>query len=208
MSKRMQRIVILVVAVAMLTSLGAVGVGSLLGGGPQDPTTWSSAEHPRPEIAKPELPAPVHEQTTTGATETVHALLGSYTYMMTTGDTSVWSELVDPACSVCVQFMSNAQQLNSQGGYLLGGEFEVGEVSFDGTGDPPATGIAVAEFAQAPSAIIEEVDAEPLGLDAVTGTLELSLAWDGKVWRVTDMTLRPDEAVASDGGGASDAGQG
>jgi len=202
----MQKIVIIAVALALVVPFGAFGVNSLLGGD-QDPTSWSDAQYPRPEIAEPELPAPVLEQSETGARETVEHLLGSYTYMMTTGDTAAWDEVVDPNCSVCVQFMANAEQLHSQGGYLVEGEFTVESTTFDGTGEPPVTGTVSARFTQAPSLIFEEAEGEAYPLEGVSGQLDASVAWDGERWRVTDMTLQPDaDAAASDAGGASDQG--
>src|SRR5699024_4487966 len=56
-----------------------------------------------------------------GAQATLTYLLDSYDYMMSSGDTSVWEDSVDPECQVCGRFLDNAQVLDEQGGYLAGG---------------------------------------------------------------------------------------
>src|SRR5699024_690947 len=134
-------------------------------------------------------------------------LLDSYDYMMSSGDVSVWEPSVDPNCQVCVRFLDNAEVLGEQGGYLVGGAFEVHSTTFSGNGEPPATGTVVAQVPQAESVLVDDPSLQATPLDAVTGQLIATVAWDGERWRVTDMSIAPPEGEApSDGGGASDAG--
>lgn len=212
----MQKVVVLLFALALVIPIGAFGVSSLFG--PQEPeetatTPTTDPNDPRPTvdpesqptpeaIERPELPPEVSEQTAEGAQAAVEYLLGSYTYMMTTGDTSVWDEVVDPNCEVCTTFMANAEQLNEQGGYLVDGEFAVESTSFEPSGDPPATGTVTAQFTQESSILIDDPTREGWPLDAVSGELQASMTWDGERWRVADMSLTPDDAASpSDGGG-------
>lgn len=148
-------------ALLLVLPLGYMGITGLMGGpSGQDPSSSQGQQDPaddrpdvdpadqpqRPEIAKPEPPAAMTEQTAAGAEATLTYLLDSYTYMMTTGDTSVWEQSTDPNCSVCMTFLANARVLNEQGGYLVDGEFTVESTSFQAAGgDAPADGDAAAD---------------------------------------------------------------
>lgn len=215
-----QRIIIIVIALVLVVPIGAVGLSELMGPGPEQsnpdeqapsaeqqteddrPTVDPDEQPPRPEIERPAEPAALTEQTDEGAQATLTYLLESYTYMMTTGDTSVWSDSVDPDCQVCVSFLDNAQLLNDQGGYLVDGEFTVEDTAFDGTGDPPSTGSVTADFTQAASILVDDPTRSPYELEQVSGQLQASVAWDGERWRVTDMSLTPEGMDSSDTGGA------
>lgn len=212
-----QRIVIIVLALLLMIPVGVIGIGQLGGDSSQEaqtedprPTVNPSEQKPRPEVAMPEAPAVMQEQSAEGAEATLTYMLGSYTYMMTTGDTSVWEGSVDQNCAVCTSFLENAQLLSDQGGYLVGGEFTVDGTAFEGTGEPPATGTVTAQFAQAESTLVDDPTRLAYDLDSVSGELAADMAWDGETWRVTDMSLVPDESAASDAGGAatSDGGAG
>ncbi|MCT1385432.1 DUF6318 family protein [Brachybacterium sp. p3-SID1565] len=161
MDRPVQRLVIIVLALLLVLPLGYMGITGLMGGpSGQDPSSSQGQQDPaddrpdvdpadqpqRPEIAKPEPPAAMTEQTAAGAEATLTYLLDSYTYMMTTGDTSVWEQSTDPNCSVCMTFLANARVLNEQGGYLVDGEFTVESTSFQAAGgDAPADGDAAAD---------------------------------------------------------------
>src|SRR5699024_1877005 len=133
--------------------------------------------------------------------------LDSYDYMMSSGDTSVWEDSVDPECQVCGRFLDNAQVLDEQGGYLVGGAFDVHSTTFSGNGEPPATGTVVAEFTQEESILVDDPQLQANQLGSVTGQLIAAVAWDGERWRGTDMSIAPPEGEApSDGGGGGDAG--
>jgi len=218
-----QRLIIIVIALVLVIPIGALGLNELMGprteepdptqgpeasaeGQPEDnrPTVDPAVQPQRPEIARPEEPAALSEQSAEGAQATLTYMLESYTYMMTTGDTSVWSESVDPDCQVCVSFLDNAEVLSEQGGYLVDGEFEVEETSFEGEGEPPATGTVDADFTQAASLLVDDPTLLPHELDAVSGQLQAPMTWDGERWRVTDMNLALDEAAAGGGAGAAD----
>lgn len=217
-----QRIIVIVLALLLVVPIGVVGLGQLISPGPEEseptvepsvqstqdnrPTVDPADQPARPELDKPAEPAAMQEQTAEGAEATLTYMLESYTYMMSTGDTSVWENSVDPNCQVCTSFLDNAQLLDDQGGYLVDGEFSVEGTSFEGTGDPPATGTVTVDFAQEASILVEDPERQPYQLEAVTGQLQASMAWDGERWRVNDMSLAPDEAAASDGGGAGNGG--
>lgn len=221
-----QRIIIAVLALVLVIPLGAIGISSLMNPGddpsaaeqqqnPADtrPTMDPADQPPRPEIAQPEPPAAMREQTSEGAQATVRYLLESYTYMMTTGDTSVWEESTDPNCSVCMSFLGNARVLHEQGGYLVDGEFTVETTSFQpagasgegqdaGAGEAPASGVATADFTQEASILVDDPTREATPLESVTGQIQAQMVWDGERWRVGDMSLAPAGGDApSDGGG-------
>lgn len=201
-----QRIIIVALALMLVVPIGIFGVTQFGGGdGDQDPTvaeettdtrpTVNPAEQPaRPEIAAPEPPAAMAEQTTEGAEATLTFLLESYTYMMTTGDTSLWEASIDDSCEVCLSFLDNAQLLEQQGGYLVGGDFTVVSSTFEGAGDPPASGSVTADFSQDASTLVDDPTRTPYELEPVSGQLQASILWDGERWRITDMSIAPDEA--------------
>lgn len=213
MSRRTQQIIIAVIALALIVSVGAVGLSGLLTSGQDeasDPTDTraavdpSSQPDPSPTTA-PAAPPEMSQQTAEGAQATLRYLLDTYAYMMATGDTAAWTQGVDPNCQVCVQFIANATQLHDQGGYGVGGEFTVTGTSFDGVGEPPASGTATADFTEAQQLIIDDPAKEPLAQDEIGGRIQAKMVWDGERWRVGDMSIADAESGASDGGG-SDAG--
>lgn len=216
-----QRIIIIVIALVLVIPIGALGLSELMGPGPDEqnsdeqapsaeqqqqqqqeqednrPTVDPEQQPPRPEVERPAEPAALTEQTEEGAQATLTYLLESYTYMMTTGDTSLWSQSVDPDCQVCVSFLDNAELLREQGGYLVDGEFTVEGTTFEGEGDPPASGSVTADFMQAASILVDDPTRAAYELEQVSGQLQASVTWDGERWRVTDMSL------TREGGGAS-----
>lgn len=214
-NRPVQRLIIAVLALILVVSVGAVGISSLTGNNPSDenqgeqptaanpddrPTADPADQPPKPELPRPEEPAGLTEQTSEGAQETLTYLLESYTYMMTTGDTSVWEDSVDPNCEVCTTFLGNAQILHEQDGYLVDGEFDVRSTGFSGTGEPPATGQVVADFTQEASIIVDDPNLQANPIDEVSGQLIAQVAWDGTRWRVTDMSIAPASSGASDAG--------
>ena len=223
-NRPVQRVIIIALALLLVVPLGVMGLGGLLGPGgeeqagqsptsqdPEDPENRPTADPaeqpPRPDLPRPDEPAGLTQQDAEGAQATLTYLLESYDYMMSSGDTSVWEDSVDPKCQVCGRFLDNAQVLEEQGGYLVGGAFEVHSTTFSGKGEPPATGTVVAEFTQEESILVDDPHLQANRLGSVTGQLIATVAWDGERWRVTDMSIAPPEGEApSDGGGASDAG--
>lgn len=217
-NRPVQRVIIIALAVLLVVPLGAVGLGQLLGPGPEEqavenpenrPTVDPAEQPPRPDLPRPEEPAGLTEQSAEGAQATLTYLLESYDYMMSSGDVSVWEDSTDPNCEVCVRFLGNAETLSEQGGYLVDGAFVVHSTTFEGTGEPPATGTVIADFTQEESILVDDPNLQANQLSEVTGQLIATVAWDGERWRVTDMTIAPpeDEAgVPSDSGGANDAG--
>lgn len=221
-SRRTQRIVIAVVALALIASMGAVGLSSMFSA---DPGTTAAeqngsslgdtrpvvdpATQPKPSpTTAPEPPVAMHEQSSEGAQASLGYMLDSYAYMMATGDTSAWSSGINPTCQVCVQFVANAKALHTQGGWSAGGEFTVTATSFQGVGDPPASGVATADFHQAPQRIVDDPSRESATMPEVTAQIQARMAWDGEQWRVGDMTIVQPGTGPSDGGGGSDAGGG
>ncbi|MGP9538395.1 DUF6318 family protein [Brachybacterium sp. AOP43-C2-M15] len=217
MKRPVQRLIIIALALLLVVPLGVMGIGQVLNPGAEseeqavegqdDRTTVDPDEQPpRPELPRPEEPAGLTEQSSEGAETTLTYLLESYDYMMSSGDVSVWEDSVDPKCEVCVRFLQNAEQLAEQDGYLVDGAFAVHSTTFEGTGEPPATGTVVADFTQEESILVDDPNLQANALDAVSGQLIATMAWDGDRWRVTDMSIAPPEGAASDGGGASDSG--
>lgn len=207
-SRRTQRIVIAVVALALIVSMGAVGLSGLLGSRgddqAQDPQDTRAAvdpsSQPRPSpTTAPAAPSGMDQQTADGAQATLRNMLDAYAYMMATGDTKTWESSIDPTCQVCVTFVANAKKLHEQGGWSVGGEFTVAATSFQGNGEPPASGIVTADFHQAQQQIIDDPKKEAAVMPAVDARIQASMVWDGQRWRVGDMSI-------VQGGGASDAG--
>jgi hypothetical protein len=220
-NRPVQRLIVVALALVLLVPIGALGISQLLNpdgqeqesesaadpGNPENRPTADPAEQPpRPDLPRPEEPAELTEQSEAGAEATVTYLLGSYDYMMSSGDISVWEDKVDPNCQVCVTFLQNAEQLAAQDGYLVGGAFDVRSTSFEGTGEPPATGTVAADFTQAESVLVDDPSLQANALEEVSGQLIAMVAWDGERWRVTDMSIAPPEDAASDAGGAADGG--
>lgn len=219
-NRPVQRLIIIALAVLLVVPLGVMGLGQLRGPSseqqtvesgqdPQNPenrpTADPAAQPPRPELPRPAEPAGLTEQSSEGAQATLTYLLESYDYMMSSGDVSVWENSIDPNCQVCVSFLSNAETLDAQGGYLVDGAFTVHSTAFEGTGEPPATGTVVADFTQEESILVDDPTLQANQLAEVTGQLIATIAWDGERWRITDMSIAPpaDQAGApSDSGGA------
>lgn len=210
----MQQLVIALVALALVVPFGAIGLAQLFGdqGSSEEATATaatdtraavdpSSQPEPAPTTA-PTPPAGLTEQTSDGAQATLRYLLESYAYMMATGDTQAWTQGVDPACQVCVTFIANAKQLHQQGGWGVGGEFTVTATSFEGTGEPPVSGTATADFTQGEQLIIDDPAKEPLTQPSVTAQIQARMAWDGERWRVGDMSILEQGQATSDAGGA------
>ncbi|MGY5765446.1 DUF6318 family protein [Brachybacterium sp. DNPG3] len=220
MSRRTQQIIIAIVAAALVIPFGALGIAQLLGNDDQTQTESADgrasvdpADQPaRPSVALADAPAEMTDQSAEGAESLVAYMLTTYTYMMTTGDTSVWEAGSDDNCSVCQTFISNAQILNDQGGYLVDGAFTIHSTSFSGAGDPPSSGTVTIEFTEEPGILVDDPTLTPYELEEINGTIEATVAWDGTAWKVGDMTLLDSDytgqdSTASDAGGASDAGQ-
>lgn len=216
-----QRIIIAILALLLVVPLGVIGINSAFGPSDEEqqseaasapenpenrPTADPADQPPRPDLPRPEEPAGLTEQSSEGAQATLTYLLESYSYMMSSGDVSVWENSVDPKCQVCTTFLDNAQLLAEQDGYLYEGNFDVRSTTFSGSGEPPATGEVVADFTQEASILVDDPNLQPHAIDEASGQLIAQIAWDGDRWRVTDMAIAPEDAAASDGGGASDAG--
>ena len=146
-TRPVQRLIIIALALVLMVPIGAMGLGRLLGPSPEEQAAEQTAENPddrptadpaeqppRPDLPRPEEPAGLTEQSAEGAEATLTYLLESYDYMMSSGDVSVWENSVDPNCQVCVRFLDNAEVLAEQDGYLVDGAFEVHSTSFSGTG--------------------------------------------------------------------------
>jgi Family of unknown function (DUF6318) len=221
-NRPVQRIIVAVLALLLVVPLGVFGASTLLNPDAEEdaeqtaqtapaqddrPTVGPSQQPPRPEVSRPDEPAGLTEQTDEGAQATLTYLLESYSYMMSSGDVSVWEDSVDPKCQVCTTFLDNAELLAQQDGYLVDGDFTVRSTTFSGTGEPPATGEVTADFTQEASILVDDPTREATPIDEVSGQLVAQIAWDGDRWRVTDMSIAPEGgAGSSDAGGASDGG--
>lgn len=210
MNPRFQKIAIALVAVLLIVPLGVVGMQQLFpkqeASAPADPDDTRPAVDPasqpqKPELDKPDAPAAMTKQSGKGATATVRYLLAAYPYMMSSGDTSVWEPNIDPNCQVCVTFVANAKQLDKQGGYLVDGEFDTGKADFTGKGKPPVSGEVTLKFTEAEGTLVDDPTRPAQTLPEVDGTLTAQVAWDGKAWRVGDMSLEVDDPSVIPGQG-------
>ncbi|MCG7311183.1 DUF6318 family protein [Brachybacterium sp. ACRRE] len=221
MSRRMQQIIIIVAAIALVIPFGAVGLAQVFGrsNGTTDAssaTASATAQDTRPAVDPSSQPSPsptsgpkvptsaMTDQSDDGATSVGTYLLESYAYMMATGDTDGWMKVVDSNCEVCTSFLSNATQLHEQDGYQVGGEFTVKSASFDGAGDPPTSGTLTLEVTQKDATIVDDPNKQAQDVDGFSGEMQMKLNWDGKQWKVGDMSITG--ADGASGTGASDAG--
>ena len=120
-NRPVQRLIVVALALVLLVPVGALGISQLLNPGGQEeqasenaadpgnpenrPTADPAEQPPRPDLPRPEEPAELTEQSEAGAEATLTYLLGSYDYMMSSGDISVWEDKVDPNCQVCATFL-------------------------------------------------------------------------------------------------------
>ncbi|MDO5661315.1 MAG: DUF6318 family protein [Brachybacterium sp.] len=213
MSRQMQKIVVLLFALALVIPMGAVGLANVFGQGEEpDAPPVTQEEDPRPEVDPedqptptatevPERPGAMDEQSAAGAEATLEHVLASYPYMMATGDVEPWTASMAEDCEVCVQFVANAQLLHEQGGYLVGGEFDVRETTFEGEGDPPTSGAVTADFLEAEAQLVDDPTREAHQLDAVEGVLEAQMVWDTdrERWVIQDMQMQLPEQPDGDG---------
>lgn len=220
-SKPAQRIVVLILALVLMLPVGIFGISELMGpseseqAAQQDDeaqerrTVDPSTQPARPQLESPEEPAAVREQTPAGAEAAFTHTLETYPYMMSSGDTEPWRESVEQSCQVCVTFIENAAMLHAQDGYLVGGEFTVESATFtpaEDAGDPPGSGTVVATFSQEAGTLVDDPNLEALQMEALSGSLQADVAWDGERWKITDMAIAPEEPGAAGGGAPSDAG--
>jgi hypothetical protein len=215
-SRRTQKIVILVVALALVVPFGAIGLSQLFTQNSphraDDPSAAQSTESrppadpdSQPDPAptdKPKAPKGLDDRSADGAQAAASYLMDSYAYMMATGDTSIWDDLVDPNCQVCTSFLSNAKQLHKQKGYQVGGEFTVKKASFDGSGKPPSSGTVTLKVSQGPAQIIDDPKLQPGDVPPFDGTMQMQMNWDGKRWTVGDMSIVDGGSDGGAGGGA------
>lgn len=198
----MQKFVIILVAIALLVPIGALGLSAALGGDDGSDTadgasrsavaTVDPASQPSASpTTAPKAPQGRDRQTAAGAEASVRSLLESYAYMMATGDTDAWERQVSPDCQVCVQFVANAKALHSQGGYGVGGEFTLDDLSFAATGDKdtPTAGTVTVTFTEAPQTIIASPTTAPQTQQEISGTMKALVSWDGERWRITDLSI-------------------
>lgn len=220
-SRRTQKIVILVVALALVVPFGAIGLSQLFSQNTPDrqdePSAQQSTESRPPAdpdsqpdpapTKKPKAPKGLDDHSAKGAQTAASYLMDSYAYMMATGDTSIWDGLVDQNCQVCTSFLSNAKQLHTQKGYQVGGEFTVKKTSFDGTGDPPSSGTVTMKVSQGSAQIVDDPKLQPGDVPPFDGTMQMQMNWDGKKWTIGDMSIVDTGGGAgSDGGGMPDGG--
>ncbi|MCL6423095.1 DUF6318 family protein [Brachybacterium sp. JHP9] len=213
MNSRMQKVVILVVALVLVLPLGAVGLLQAFGPGEGDVPAATAPADTRPAVdpasqpspsptTAPALPAGLTEQSADGAQATARYTLESYAYMMAIGDMQAWGAVIDGGCQVCQSFLSNATQLHSQAGYQSGGVFTVTGTTFEGTGEPPASGTVTLQVTQDPAVIIDDPTREGVDVPGFAGEMQMVMVWDGTQWRVGDMAITADSGSVSDGGGA------
>ena len=200
----MQRIIIAVLALALIVPIGAIGVFG--GFGQNEPSAAPStgegvpgasalpsadpASQPKPSpTTAPAEPASVRQQNAAGAEATMRYLLEYYPYMMATGDTKGWKDSVSPDCRICTTFIAQSEKLHAEGGYIVGGAFTLKEMQFAGKGTPPTGGVVTVPFSEAEQTIIVDVHKQAQKQPAITGTMRGTMSWNGKRWVVADLAL-------------------
>lgn len=208
---RAQKFLIILVALLLVVPAGILGINQLTGG---TQPSEQQAEDPRPRVDPDDQPQPthtdkpaelagMHEQTPEGAQATLEYMLMSYPYMMGTGDTSVWEPYSAESCMVCQAFLTNARDLKSMGGWMVGGEFSFGTSSFQGDGEPPATGMVSLQFSQEASQVIDDPERQATPVDPLEGQINAIMTWnaEAEAWVVEDMQLAGPEGQPLDENG-------
>ncbi|WP_058234923.1 DUF6318 family protein [Devriesea agamarum] len=202
MTRRTQRIIVGLLALALIVPVGALGIGQLFRSEIPDPAVSATPTDPRPEVDPASQPKPSptaapptvpgqDQRTLAGAEAAVRNLLGSYAYMMATGDVKLWQNLVAPECKVCSTFISNTQYLHSIGGYQVGGEFNITKTEGTVEGDPPTQASVTVDFTQNTAQLIDNPKKAPHQLQALNGRLTATFTWTDSGWKVKDMILAP-----------------
>lgn len=214
---RTQKLLVLILAAALVIPLGATGIASLWAGRDAQQETESAAPTtaPRAEVdpasqpapaptAPPELPAGTDEQTAAGAEASLVALLDIYGYMMATGDIGYWTEHTSPDCAICSTFIDQTELLHTLGGYQAEAGIGTGETASETTDDPATSAHVEVRIVQEPGYLVDDPTLEAQPVYAATGIISAEMSWDGTKWVVDDMFMQQD-AAAGEGAPATGA---
>ncbi len=207
MSKTTQRIVVLIFALALIIPAGLVGLGQFSQNNQGEQQVADSAQDTRKKVDPASQPTPtnttapsradfpsIDEESEAGAKATAQYLFAVYAYMIGTGDTDAWRELMDPSCEECVRFADNAEQLHAAGGWIVGGEITLSDEKVTLTkseasdGDQQAAKVD-ATFHEAPATLIDDPTREPATRGASSGKFSVGMRYVEGRWRVTSMAV-------------------
>lgn len=208
MSKTTQRIVVLIFALALIIPAGLVGMGQFTKNNQGEQQVADSAQDTRKKVDPASQPKPtnttepsradfpgIDEETETGAQASARYLFAVYAYMIGTGDTSAWRELMDPSCEECMRFADNAEQLHAAGGWIVGGDITLSDEKVtlakgNGASDGASTTAMVeATFHEAPAKLIDDPTREPATRGASNGKFSVGMHYVEGRWRVTSMAV-------------------
>ncbi|RUP85704.1 DUF6318 family protein [Dermabacter sp. HSID17554] len=208
MSKTTQRIVVLIFALALVIPAGLVGLGQFSQNNQGEQQVADSAQDTRKKVDPASQPTPtnttapsradvpsIDEESEAGAKATAQYLFAVYAYMIGTGDTSAWRELMDPSCEECMRFADNAEQLHAAGGWIVGGDITLSDEKVtlakgDGASDGASTTAKVdATFHEAPAQLIDDPTREPATRGASQGKFSVGLRFVDGHWRVASMAV-------------------
>lgn len=208
MSKTTQRIVVLIFALALIIPAGLVGIGQFTQNDQGERQVADSAQDTRAKVDPATQPKPtnttepsradfpgIDDETEAGAKAATTYLFAVYAYMIGTGDTSAWRELMDPSCEECMRFADNAEQLHAAGGWIVGGEITLSDEKVtltkgNGASDGATTTAMVeAAFHEAPAKLIDDPTREPATRGASQGKFSVGLRFVDGHWRVTSMAV-------------------
>ncbi|MCT1867161.1 DUF6318 family protein [Dermabacter sp. p3-SID358] len=207
MSKTTQRIVVLIFALALIIPAGLVGLGQFSQNNQGEQQVADSAQDTRKKVDPASQPTPtnttkpnradypgIDDESEAGAKSTATYLFAVYAYMIGTGDTAAWRELMDPSCEECMRFADNAEQLHASGGWIVGGEITLSDekvtLTKGGASDGDATTAKVeATFHEAPAKLIDDPTREPATRGASSGKFTVGMHFVEGRWRVTSMAV-------------------
>lgn len=213
MNTRMQRLVILLCAVALVIPLGAIGVSNFWGGDDSEPEpaptgTVAPADQPEPSpTVSPEPPAPLDQRTGESAAATLVHLLESYGYMMATGETATWEQHSGEGCDTCHAFVQQALLLHGNGGYQVGGEIAASQAAQETTGDPAESAHVEVRIAQDGGQLVDNPTFEPQTFGPTAGIVAADLTWAGDHWVIDSLTVQEDSAGSEAEGTAPGTGE-
>ncbi|MGQ4506276.1 DUF6318 family protein [Dermabacteraceae bacterium P13088] len=197
MSRRIQKVVVLLIALALILPVGAAGIFQLFSPSAATPTQQAGngvqervdpASQPKPSpTTPPAAPEKLREDSEAGAEQTARYLLASYPYMNATGDIAPWQAHTADDCQPCQALIGNAVLLHKQGGYQVDGKFNVNDAS--ATRKKDGTVLVTLAYTSDPAVIVEEPTLPARREEGTTGSVDITLRWDGKAWRATAMSL-------------------
>ncbi|MBV7411348.1 hypothetical protein KRX56_01145 [Dermabacteraceae bacterium TAE3-ERU27] len=197
MSRRIQKVVVLLIALALILPVGAAGIFQLFSPSAATPAQQAEnrvqervdpASQPKPSpTTPPAAPEKLGEDSEAGAEQTARYLLASYPYMNATGDIAPWQAHTADDCQPCQALIGNTVLLHKQGGYQVDGKFNVNDAA--ATRKKDGTVLVTLAYTSDPAVIVEEPTLPARREEGTTGSVDITLRWDGKAWRAIAMSL-------------------